>query len=162
MARMLALLTADLSLIPTFQPGSKAWFLSSESEVIHEKPPGVSPKQKQIYKDKNRKQNKRIAFSSFSPFTLNRPIVELAAAIRMVERVSQQWGARIPRSEATLNFCGACRQETPKIDKAWHLSIFPTLDIRSLVYSNRSLGLNGTLNFLKGSGKGSKQRSKDH
>ena len=57
-------------------------------------------------------------FSSFvphSPFIQNRAMVELAAAWRIVGRVSQEWGARRPRSEPILKFPGACRKkESPK------------------------------------------------
>lgn len=51
-----------------------------------------------------------------SPLIQNKPIVELAAAWRMVGRVSQEWGARRPRSEPILKFSGACRiKETLKM-----------------------------------------------
>lgn len=101
-----------------------------------------------------------------SPFIQNRPIDELAAAWRMVGSVSQEWGARRPRSEPILKWSGACRtKEAPKVLGCLDgFSGYSRHWIVSPLFSPcRSLGWNGILNFFfKGSGKVNKQPCKDN
>lgn len=102
-------------------------------------------------------------FLSFpSPIIQNRPRAELAAAWRMVGRVSQEWGAKRPRMEPILKFSGACKTKEVLTVASWYPRIFPTLDIKCLIFPYRCLEWKWSLSLpFKCNGRVSKQACRD-